>query len=535
MPASGASVATAGDLNGDGYSEVIVAAPAKAGSLGAVRLYAGGPEPTQENSSWHKASNLEGTPQFGYSVSSAGDVNGDGYSDIIVGAPYYDSGQTDEGAVFMYAGGESGLQASGYYWKKEGDLAGAHFGFSAAGAGDVDGDGYDDVIVGAPNYASGQVDEGGAWVYRGSAAGMISTPYWHKLSDQVGALFGFSVAGAGDTNGDGFAEVIIGAPMMENDIDDADEGMLFVYRGSASGMGTTPYFSKDADKAGTHFGYSVASAGDTNRDGYADIIVGAPDYTSTYAAEGGAWVYLGRPDRIITSPDWYAYGGQASAHFGFSVAGAGDVNGDGYSDVIVGAPDYADGQAGEGGVWTYYGSVNGLFDTAAWHREAGQADAFYGFSVSTAGDVNGDGYADVVVGACGMTDDVTDEGTARVFLGSLSGLGSAVWFGAGGELNSYYGYSVSTAGDVNGDGYDEVIIGAPRYGTSTETPPLDQGRVLVYYGGGGVGESLRPRQQNADDSPIAHMGRTLAPAVFCAQTAGKKPLLGRQHGLDNGS
>jgi len=529
----GASVATAGDLNGDGYSEVIVAAPAKAGTLGVVRLYAGGPEATQENSAWHKASNLDGTPQFGYSVSTAGDVNGDGYSDVIVGAPYYDDGQTDEGGVFIYKGTETGLQPSGYYWKKTADLAGARFGWSAAGAGDVDGDGYDDVIVGAPYWeqGTGGADEGGAWVYRGSAAGMVSAPYWGKESDQAGALFGFSVAGAGDTNGDGFAEVIIGAPMMENSADHTDEGLMFVYRGSASGISTTPYFSKDADKPGTHYGYSVASAGDTNRDGYADIIVGAPDYTSTYAAEGGAWVYLGQADRMISAPDWYDTGGQANAHFGFSVAGAGDVNGDGYSDVIAGAPDYDDGQAGEGGVWAYHGSSAGLSDTAAWHREAGQEDAFYGFSVSTAGDVNGDGYADVVVGARGMTDSVTDEGTARVFLGSLSGLGNAVWFGAGGETNSYYGFSVATAGDVNGDGYDEIIVGAPRYGTSTETPPADQGRVLVYYGGGGAGESLLPRQQNADDSPIAHLGRTLHPQFFALKLLGKSPFWSGSMGI----
>ncbi len=514
----GKSVATAGDVNGDGYSDIIVAAGGKDGSLAEIQLFTGGRDATEENASWSKASNLEGV-QFGFSVASAGDVNGDGLSDIIVGAPYYDNGQIDEGGVFIYQGTETGPQPSSYYWKKEADLAGALFGYSVASAGDVDRDGYDDVIVGAPGWDPG----GGAWVYRGSSAGMIGAPYWHKTSTQADALFGYSVAGAGDTNGDGFADVIIGAPMMENDVDDDGEGMAYVYRGTPSGIDLTPYFSKDADKAGAHFGWSVASAGDVNRDGRADLIIGAPDYTGAYAAQGGAYVYISLADKIYTTPIWYQLGSQANAHFGHSVATAGDVNNDGYSDVIVGAPDYSDGQSGEGGVWVYHGYSGGVLNTFAWHREAGQADAFYGFSVSTAGDVNADGYADVVVGARSMTDSVTDEGTARVFLGSASGLGGVAWSGAGGETLSDYGYSVAAAGDVNGDGYDDIIVGARLFGNSVETPPANQGKIWVYHGGGGVGETLKLQQLNADDSPIAHNGMTSHPIFFALHILGKSP------------
>jgi hypothetical protein len=122
--------------------------------------------------------------------------------------------------------------------------------------------------------------------------------------------------------------------------------------------------------------------------------------------------------------------------------------------------------------------------------------------------VNGDGYADIVLGAPMMDDTITNEGTARVYLGSSTGLGaSPAWRGAGGETLSWYGQSVSSAGDVNGDGYAEVIIGAPQYG-SVANPPLNEGWVQVYYGGGGVGVSLNPRQRNDDGTPLAHLGRT---------------------------
>ncbi len=474
----GSSVATAGDLNGDGYSEVIIAAsPADNSAQGLIRLYAGGPQATEQTASWNKPGNQEDM-YFGFAVNSAGDVNGDGFSDIIIGAPHYDNGQVNEGVIFIYQGTESGPQSSGYYFMKESNLAGAQFGFSVAGAGDVDRDGYDDVIVGAPYWEQGEggADEGGAWVYRGTSSGMVSTPYWYKESDQAGALFGWSVAGAGDTNGDGYAEVIVGAPLAENDLEDDGEGMASVYRGSAAGISSTPYFSKDADQAGAHFGASVASAGDVNRDGYADVIVGAPNYSGGYSQEGGAWVYLGGADKINPTPAWYTRSNQASAHLGQSVASAGDVNGDGYSDVIVGAPDYDNPDTGEGLVRVFLGGAGGISNTAIWEHEANRPDAFYGCSVSSAGDVNGDGYADVVVGAHSITESVADDGGAYVYLGSASGNLSFTWAGAGGETLAGYGYSVAGAGDVNGDGYDDILVGAPYWGTADTNPPGNRGQ-----------------------------------------------------------
>jgi len=157
--------------------------------------------------------------QLGGSVAGAGDVNGDGYADVIVGAPNYDSGEVDEGAAFVFLGSSSGV-ASGSPATAAATLqsnqVGAQLGGSVAGAGDVNGDGYADVIVGASGYDAGETDEGVAFVFLGSASGIASgSPAAAGValqSNQVNARLGHSVAGAGDGNGDGYADVIVGAP-----------------------------------------------------------------------------------------------------------------------------------------------------------------------------------------------------------------------------------------------------------------------------------------------------------------------------------
>ena len=162
---------------------------------------------------------------------------------------------------------------------------------------------------------------------------------------------------------------------------------------------------------------------------------------------------------------WHADSNNLNARMGWSVASAGDVNGDGYSDVIVGAPYYGDGGlTSEGKVWVFHGSTTGLESSAAWSKESGQNGAYYGYSVTTAGDVNGDGYADVILGAPLFTASTSSEGVTRVYLGSDSGLHLTYsWKGEGDQAGAWFGNAVSTAGDVNGDGYADVIVGAKDY------------------------------------------------------------------------
>src|SRR5262245_10237003 len=163
---------------------------------------------------WIAQANL-GFAGFGVSVATAGDVNGDGYADVIVGASAYQNGQTGEGRAFVYQGSAAGL-ATEPAWTAEGEQQGANFGISVGTAGDVNGDGYDDVIVGANFYDNGQTDEGRAYVYLGSASGLAATPSWIAESDQADASFGTSAHTAGDVNGDGYDDVIVGAAAYDN-------------------------------------------------------------------------------------------------------------------------------------------------------------------------------------------------------------------------------------------------------------------------------------------------------------------------------
>jgi len=334
---------------------------------------------------WMAASN-QAVAYFGYSVSGAGDVNGDGYADVIVGAAgshydgAYDNGEEEEGAAFVFLGSESGLQGNAPgdtgVWMAESNQASAHLGYSVSGAGDVNGDGYADVIVGAPYYNNGEEEEGAAFVFLGSASGLQGnapgdTGVWMAESNQVYAYFGCSVSGAGDVNGDGYADVIVGADEYDNR--EQDEGAAFMFLGSASGLqgnapGDTGVWMAESNQAtdfysigiDPRFGRSVSGAGDVNGDGYADVIVGADGYDNGESEGGAAFVFLGSASGLQGNAPgdtgmWMAESNQVYAYFGCSVSGAGDVNGDGYADVIVGAPEYDNGETGEGAAFVFLG------------------------------------------------------------------------------------------------------------------------------------------------------------------------------------
>ncbi len=460
----GVSVASAGDVNGDGYGDVIVGASgAQDGQSdeGLARLYLGSSSGITYTSSYTQLEVNQSSASFGASVASAGDVNGDGFGDVIVGAPYFDHGYTNEGAAFTYLGSPSGLGTSAG-WTAESDVAHTNFGYSVAPAGDVNGDGYGDVVVGAPYFNSSFTDEGKAFVYLGAAAGLATSAAWTALGGGSSALFGASVASAGDVNADGYGDVLIGAP--EYRVGSVAAGRASLYHGSSSGLNTSPAWTEESDQAGAALGGSVASAGDVNGDGYGDLLVGADSWDNGATDEGAAFLYLGNSGGVpAASADWTAESDQVSACFGQSVASAGDVNGDGYGDVIVGANYYDNGQTNEGRAFVYHGSPLGLEAAAAWTAESGAASANFGFAVSAAGDVNGDGYGDVVVGAHDFVRSGTEVGGAYVYHGSGSGLGATAAWNASATSAFDFGYSVAAAGDVNGDGYGDVVVGAIRY------------------------------------------------------------------------
>ncbi|GAG07783.1 unnamed protein product, partial [marine sediment metagenome] len=266
------------------------------------------------------------------------------------------------------------------------------------------------------------VDTTGA-VYPISIDPLATSPTWTAESDQEGAYFGISVGSAGDVNGDGYDDVIVGAKMYDNG--QTNEGRAFVYHGGALGLSTNPDWTAESDQEDAQFGTSVGTAGDVDNDGNADVIVGAPQFSNPMSYEGRAYVYHGSSSGLSSSPNWTAESDQEGAYFGISVGTAGYVNDDVYADVIVGAYAF-DGkeevEVNEGQVFVYHGSSSGLSSSADWTADSNQANAYFGGSVGTAGDVNGDGYDEVIVGAHLFNTRRGDEGRAYVYHGNATGL-----------------------------------------------------------------------------------------------------------------
>jgi hypothetical protein len=509
----GTSVAGAGDVNGDGFADVIVGAPGyDSGETneGAAFIFHGGSAGIADQDVTTANTQLESDQAgaaLGISVSGAGDVNGDGYDDVIVGAYLYDAGSTDEGAAFVFLGGSSGVadgDASTALAQLESNLAGSQFGLRVAAAGDVNGGGYADVIVGAPNYDDGQAGEGFAFIFvggpSGTADGNPATAATEIESNQAGANLGSDVAAAGDVNGDGYGDVIIG--VSGYDSGETDEGVALIFYGSNSGIADGTVFTGaatfiDSDLAGALFGLRVAGAGDVNADGYADVIVGAPLYAAGQTNEGAAFIFHGAsggiPDGDVGAgdQDTQLESNQASAFFGNAVDGAGDVNGDGIADVIVGASSYdVAGQSNAGGAYVFLGSASGVADanpsTAFASLEATVASTLFGTSVAGAGDVNGDGHGDVIVGAPTFVG--TDSGGgAFVYHGSTAGVYAdgdpstafaQIESDQANQVGLLHPPSAAYAGDVNGDGYGDVVLGFPFY----DNGETDEGAAFVFEG-----------------------------------------------------
>lgn len=344
---------------------------------------------------------------LGSSAGTAGDVNNDGYADIIVGAPYWNSTTSSEGGkAYVFLGSSTGLNSTAI-WNVHSPQGGAGLGAAVGTAGDVNGDGYDDIIIGAPDHTTSLTKPGRAYVYLGNAIGISSiSPWIYDYPTQYSA-FAYSVSTAGDVNADGFDDVIIGT-------DGADEVVAFY--GSASGLSNTPDWSVTGN--GDLLGFAVSNAGDVNGDGYDDVIIGDTIYSNGQTEEGRVLVYYGSSVGLYLNPNWAYESNQANTQFGYSVASAGDVNGDNYNDIIVGASLYDNGQTNEGGAFLFFGSGSGISNTPDWVVEGDQQNSRLGYYVGTAGDVNGDGLDDLLVGAPYHANGQANEGAVYLYYGS---------------------------------------------------------------------------------------------------------------------
>lgn len=419
--------------------------------------------------------------EFGYAVSGAGDVNHDGYADVIVGADKNEMTVYKEGTARVYLGGAGGL-ATSPQWIGGGGITGSRYGAAVAGGGNVNGDLYDDVLVGAPRFNPTQAGEGGVFLYYGSWSGIRSTDMVTLTLGIKEAEFGYSVAFAGDVDNDGYDDVLVGARTYSSG--EANEGAVLLYYGSSSGLVSDSPWIFESGMPGAMLGSAVGSAGDVNGDGYADFWAGAPFYNKPLNLAGAVYLFLGSQDGPAAAPDWMATGVQGDEWFGWAGACAGDVNSDGYSDLLIGAPEYDNLQLEDEGddagrVVLYLGSYSGLRSSPSWQIVGVQGGTRFGAALAGAGDVDADGFDDVLIGASLYDHDQPDEGIAWLFRGVTSGLRyQPSWQATGDKAEAWLGFSLSGAGDVDGDELDDVIIGAPNYRLATD--PV--GRVYVYHG-----------------------------------------------------
>lgn len=367
---------------------------------------------------------LRGNGGFGSAITIVPDIDGDGADDILVGAP------SDTGRVFLI----SGLTGDTVHFLT-GESAGDRFGTAVAVSEDIDGDGVAEFLVGAPYNDESGSDAGKAYLYSGDSGVLIHS--W--LGRRAGEQFGRSLAGAGRVDADGVPDLIVGAP--GNDSLAPGAGAAYVL----SGADASPIHSLIGVNQDDSLGFAVAGVGDLNEDAHSDIAIGIP-WRDSLSADAGAVIVISGQSGLLL---YTLTESIADATLGASLSNAGDVNADGATDIIVGAPNYWDPMGDIGGrAYVFDGKTGLLIRTVSriW------IPGVLGHSVSGAGDVNRDGYDDYVVGSFAGLVPNDYRGFVQVHSGRFGEVVQFVQIGGWGPPDDF-GYAVAGGGDVNGDGY----------------------------------------------------------------------------------
>ncbi len=310
-------------------------------------------------------------------------------------------------------------------------------------------------------------------MFYGSAGGLAQSPAWSFEGTQANALLGHYVFPGGDWNGDGFGDVTVGAAWFDNGA--IDEGKVWAFYGP--GLAPSSAWVTTGGQAGGLYGLVTTSAGDTNADGYADLLVGTP-------AEGGSAgavrLFLGDGDPLAplsAAADWTWTGTQPGAQFGAALA-AGDLDGDGHPELALGAPGWDGSFGDEGRVELRRWQVEaGGLPVPLWETEGGQAGAAWGTALAL-GDFSGDGHADLAVGAPVFDNGQADEGTVQIFLGGPEGPSMiADQVRELDQAGAQFGAALADAGDVNGDGRHDLMVSAPAFDWHT----IDGGNARLFF------------------------------------------------------
>ena len=449
---------------------------------------------------------------LGSSISSAGDINKDGFSDIIIGTPGV-TGGSNVGAAYVVFGksarpssnidlGSTSLSTSQQGFKISGASASDYLGYSVSNAGDVNNDGFDDIIIGA--WGASLLNTGAAYIIFGKHTGfsdidlstisLSSSHLGYQISGEAtGDKFGFSVSNAGDVNKDGIDDLVIGAAYKGS-----QNGAAYVIFGSSSPPADIALSIINLSSSGrgfkitgapphSRFGASVNHAGDVNNDGFNDIIIGAPASSSSL---GSAYIIFGKKglqtdidlsntDLLSLGRGFKITGATTGDYFGSSVNSAGDINNDGVDDMVIGAPKTA---GTTGTAYIVFGRSNALsnIDLSTTDLSTSQlgfkisfpfGDHYFGASVSKAGDLNNDGIDDLIIGAeiessntgaayivYGRRDGFTDIDLSITIL-STSQQGFKI---TGASSGDQFGHSVTNIGDLDYDGSVDFLVGAHK-------------------------------------------------------------------------